>query len=373
MATNKIPPFVKSGLFLLSLGTFIVGFWHANLGLKNQHFFGSEYGSLIIAGLIVGLLLASYYFAINGMKLALVIYLFCACVLIVYNLNYFYPSDFKEALVREDAGILKDSLQSYSERGQSLTSIKSEAEKDYNNLVQLRKAISNEIEKMGGAKDIARSKIAEFNSVTARYNIQPVNPSLIGVTDFKVQAELVDDELETALNNFIQVNNAEGVSDAKSKIELATQLSELKSKYTSVLEFIQTDTTKINISDDKRNIENNPKNIAQIAKIVSEINSVTKSVNEIYKKKNEKEPFTNLEATITQLGSVGHTLPSITNHIKSGTKEQKVGAWKNILLCLLFDLIIPFAVYIFLRRKDDDDESDFFKLLFSKNKNFNKN
>ena len=177
--------------------------------------------------------------------------------------------------------------------------------------------------------------------------------SLIGVTDFRQQAELVDKELEGALKNFIEVNNKEGVTDAKAKMELAAQLNGLRSKYTPVLEFILTDTTKINISNDKKNIENNPKNIAEIAKIVSGINSVTKPVNEIYKSKEGNEPFVTLEATITKLGSVGHTIPSIKYHLKYGTKEQKVGTWKNIFICLLIDLLVPLAVFILIHRRRD--------------------
>jgi hypothetical protein len=130
-------------------------------------------------------------------------------------------------------------------------------------------------------------------------------------------------------------------------------LQALQERYTPVLEFIQRDTTKINISNDKKNIENNPKNIAQIATIVSKINSVTKPVNEIYKNIGEQEPFVTLEAPITKLGSVGHTMPSIVQHIKSGTKEQKVGAWKNIFICLLIDLLVPLAIYVLIRQNDE--------------------
>lgn len=357
---RKIPTYIKIAAILLSLAAFIVGFWHAHLGLKNQYFFGSEHGSLLIAGIILLLLLICYFFTIDFFsktkgKAALIFYLICAFVFITFNLNYFYPFDFKEDLVREDAASLKDTLQLFAARSESLTSIKSVAEKDYGNLVQLRDQIFSEIKNMGGAKSIARGKIADFNRITSKYGIKEVKPSLIGVTDFSKQAQLVDKELESALENFIEVNNTEGVTDARAKIELAAQLKELQSKYTPVLEFIQTDTTKINISNDKKNIENNPKNIAEMAKIVSEINSVTKPVNEIYRNKQTKEPFARLEATITKLGSVGHTMPSITFHLKHGTKEQKVGTWKNIFICFLIDLIVPLVVFILIHRRNEED------------------
>lgn len=357
-ATTKTSPFIILICKLVSISAFFIGFWHAHLGLRNQLFFGSEYGSLIIAGFILAIVFISYYFLIKGQKIAIIFYLIGALCFIVYNLNYFYTFDFKEELVKEEAAFLKDTLQSYSTRGQSITSIKTDAEKDYRNLEQLKEQIYSEIKDMGGAKSIARGKIAEFNSITTRYGIKEVKPSLIGVSDFAIQADLVNKELESALKNFIEVNNEEGVTDAKAKIELATQLSALQSKYTPELEFIQTDTTKIDVSNDKRNIENNPKNIAKIAKIVSEINSVTKSVNEIYRNKNTKEPFANLEATITKIGSVGYTLPSISSHISNGTREQKVSIWKNIGLCLLFDLIGPLVIYLFIKRKETDNVTD---------------
>ncbi|HLO54369.1 MAG TPA: hypothetical protein VK169_08780 [Saprospiraceae bacterium] len=373
MSNSKIPPIVKIGAYFLSFCAFIVGFWHAHLGLKNQHFFGSEYGSLVIAGMILVFILISYYLAVSGRKVAVFFYLIGAFTLIIYNLNYFYPYDFKEDLVKEDAGILKDTIQVYTSRAASITSIKSEAEKDYRNLEQLKEQIYSEIKNQGGTERIARGKIADFNAITRKYGIQEVKPSLISVKSHEEQANLVDAELKSALQNFIVINNSEGVTDAKAKIELEVQLKQLQSKYTPVLEYILIDTTKIDISNDKKNIENNPKNIAQIAKIISEINSVTKSVNEIYRTKGEKEPFSTLEASITELGSIGHTLPSIKQHSVNGTKEQKVGTWKNILLVIFLDLIVPLAIYVLIRRKEEEDDGEnFFYNLFRKSKNFNK-
>jgi hypothetical protein len=353
---TKTPRLIKIGAVLLSLLVFTVGYWHTHLGLKNQHFFSSEYGSLFIAAIPLLLLLLSYFFIINGKKnvlaIAFVVYLICAFTFIICNLNYFYPYDFKEDLVREDAGALKDTLQSYATRATGMTGLKSEAINDYLNLEQLKDQIHSEIADQHGYKDIARAKVADFNRITAKYGVKEVNPSLANVTNFNEQARIVDEYLVGAMKNFIEktLKNGDNIKDVKTKIIAENRLFALQEKYTPVLESIQRDTTKINISNDKKNIENNPKNIAIINAIISELNSVTKPVNEINK---GKEPFVALDASITKLGSVGHTLPSIVQHIKTGTKEQKVGTWKNIMICLLIDLLVPLAIYFFLREKSE--------------------
>jgi hypothetical protein len=355
-----------------------VGFWHAHLGLKNQYFFGSEYGSLVIAGIILLLLLLCYYFAIKGNKTALVFYLICAFSFITFNLNYFYPYDFKEDLVREDAGILKDNLQSYATRAQDIAGMKPEVVTDYLNLIDLKEHIISEVKEQHGYKQRALGEVQKFNAILAKYKLSPIDPTLAGVTNYDEQARILDERyLMPALKSFSTATLIKGepMDIALIKMNAKDSLQALQERYTPVLEFIQRDTTKIDISNDKKNIENNPKNIAQIATIASKINSVTKPVNEIYKNIGEQEPFVTLEAPITKLGSVGHTMPSIVQHIKSGTKEQKVGAWKNIFICLLIDLLVPLAIYTLIRKREDDEHKEsltFWEQFFGKEKNFNK-
>ncbi len=340
MSKTKIPPIVKISAYLLSLGTFIVGFWHAHLGLKNQHFFGSENGSLVIAAIILILILISYYFAVSGRKVALFFYLICAFALIVFNLNYFYPYDFKEDLVKEEAGILKDTLISYSTRAQAIIGVESDVVDDYIDLKDLEKQLISEVRDQNGFKANARAVLSKFNDILANYKINAINPSLAGVNEPTEQARILQGYITSSIESFIAKNlvNSEINLDVAERLFKAKEdLKSLEIKYIPELEFIQRDTTKIDISNDKKNIENNPKNIAKIAKIVSEVNSTTKPINDI---NTGSADFPKLEATITELGSVGHTLPSIVQHIKNGTKEQKVGTWKNILLVIFLDLII---------------------------------
>ena len=55
--TKKIPPIVKFGAWMLSIIVFIVGFWHSHLGLVETRPFESEYGSLLVAGIFLLLIL----------------------------------------------------------------------------------------------------------------------------------------------------------------------------------------------------------------------------------------------------------------------------------------------------------------------------
>ena len=91
-STKKIPPIVQLGSWLLSLIVFAVGFWHTHLGLKQMNVFGSEYGSIAIAAIVLILILITYWFAVNGRKAALIFYIICGLFFFVFNLNYFYPA-----------------------------------------------------------------------------------------------------------------------------------------------------------------------------------------------------------------------------------------------------------------------------------------
>ena len=87
----KIPPGVTNGAWLLSFIVFVVGFWHTHLGLKQMNVFGSEYGSLAVALIVLLLLLITYWYAVNGKKEALYFYIMCGFVFFV-SLFWGFPS-----------------------------------------------------------------------------------------------------------------------------------------------------------------------------------------------------------------------------------------------------------------------------------------
>lgn len=108
--TNKIPPIVKFGAWLLSLIAFVVGFWHSHLGLREMRPFESEYGSLLIAAIVLLLVLISYNIAINGRKIALAFYVIGGFVFFIFNLNYFYPSYLGRKLINEETNQINEVL-----------------------------------------------------------------------------------------------------------------------------------------------------------------------------------------------------------------------------------------------------------------------
>ena len=52
-----VPVWIQILGWLISLSAFAVGFWHAHLGLRQFQFLSSEYGSFVIAGLILMVLI----------------------------------------------------------------------------------------------------------------------------------------------------------------------------------------------------------------------------------------------------------------------------------------------------------------------------
>ena len=67
-STKKTLPIVQIGLWLVILLVFAIGFWHTHLGLKEMKPFGSEWGSLAIAGILLLPILITYWYAVNGKK-----------------------------------------------------------------------------------------------------------------------------------------------------------------------------------------------------------------------------------------------------------------------------------------------------------------
>jgi len=152
MSKNNIPPIIKVAAWVLSLIVFAVGFWHAHLGMKEMKPFQSEYGSLLIAAIILLLTLITYWFAVNGKKTALIFYSICALSFFVLNLNYFYPAYMGRTLIKNEARVLKDSIDSYSK----LYSFKNEAYSTRDKLDETKKEILTQIKYDGGFGTIAR-------------------------------------------------------------------------------------------------------------------------------------------------------------------------------------------------------------------------
>jgi len=341
------PRFLIVLAYFLAIGSFLVGFWHAYLGLKGQMFFGSEYGALLIAATALAFVSATYGMLIRGKLGFLFPYLLASIAMMIFNINYFYPADFKEDLVKEAATELKDSLNSYTAIFNS--SLQGAGSKS--NLAELQELkinIYNEIKNRAGRGSVVENLLARFNSIIGTKGIPPTIMSRIGALNTK-EAEDMDKVLlgKIRLYTLKSVGTREDI--AQKIIFQDSLFQSLKENSLKKLEKIETDTTKINISDVKRNIENNPKNIAIIIDIATKANTIIKGFNETKKMSQEGfRPINSLNTEIKSLGEIQHTLPSIYSKLNGDNPSHKVGTIKNILLVIFFDLAIPLVMFFIL-------------------------
>ena len=349
MKNKKIPPIVQIAAWLLSLIVFAVGFWHTHLGLKDMRPFGSEYGSIAIAGIILLLLLITYWFAVNGNKKALIFYIVCGLFFFIFNLNYFYPAYMARQLVKEEAIALNDTLQKFT--GMSSNGVAQGSESTIKKLYNLKDKVMFEIRKDGGLGPDAKSYLAQINELTK----DPIklNGSL-GNTQSKREdiaseyAKLIDHSINYyTLNNIKKVS---GESNSQLVVDGMNELTAAQQKYTEPLKKIIEDDHEIPLEGliKLRQKGANHPQIQTLQNVVTDIDNATKKINEGSKK--NIYPLLK-EAETRNLGRIKHTLNSIKKRI---SETDTLGI---ILVCLFIDLLVPLAIYLLLK-KDEEEEED---------------
>jgi len=354
-STNKIPPIVQIGAWVLALFVFAVGFWHTYLGLKEMKPFGSEWGGLVIAGIVLLLLLITYWFAVNGKKMALIFYILCGAVFFVCNLNYFYPSYLARQLVKEEATALNDTLQGYANRAKSLQNDagfgnKTKELADYENLKLLKKKIVEEIRKFEGWGPESSNALLDFNKISNQYKFPIQKYSNAGNMTRDELSNIYDSYLEGVIQKILEalmVNSKDGgVQNALSFIKGVAELDSLQKNYSVLLkDSIIPDNSDITLEE----VKNNPQiNILQ--RLVTGINEATSKIN--YATKSNSYKFKELEESPSRtLGRIANTFKSVKVRI------SKVDTWAIIILCLFIDLLVPLAIYLLLRKKEDEPEN----------------
>lgn len=349
MKTKKVPPIVQIGAWLLSFIVFAVGFWHTHLGMKEMRPFGSEYGSIAIAGIILLLLLITYWYAINGNKLALIFYVICGLFFFVFNLNYFYPAYMARELVKEEAIALNDTLQKFT--GMSTKGVSEGSVPTLEKLYNLKVRVLFEIRKDGGLGPDAKSYLAEINLLTG----DPIKLNgALGSTQSKREeiAKSYSELIDKSINYYI-LNNIKKVSGEANSGLIYKGMSELSSaqkKYTEPLKKIIEDDREIPL-EALINLRQKGKNHPQIQalqNLVTDIDNATKKINEGSKK--NIYPVLK-EAETRNLGRVKHTFNSVGKRIK---QTDTIGI---IVICLFIDLLVPLAIYMLLK-KDENQEED---------------
>jgi hypothetical protein len=347
-STKKTLPIVQIGLWLVILLVFAIGFWHTHLGLKEMKPFGSEWGSLAIAGILLLPILITYWYAVNGKKMALIFYVFYGAIFFVCNLNYFYPSYLSRKLVREEATALNDTLQSYTNKSKRLLSvigfndIEDGILRDYTNMEEYKKSIVDEIKKNGqGSK--AAVYLTKFNEIVTRNKIPTIVTTSFTNLSNKDLAQYYEGMCNGRMRAFIENNTARGpsVSYAYNFILGINLFDSLNRIYTPILlDSIIPDNSEIKLED----VQTHPQ-IIILQKLVTGINDATSKINNATKSDSFK--FQAIEEPQSRnLGRIAFTFQSIKD------RNTKVETWVIIFLCLFVNLILPLTIYPILLKKE---------------------
>lgn len=346
-----LPPIVKFGAWLLSLVTFIVGFWHSHLGLKDMRPFGNEYGSLIVAGIVLLLILISYNIAVNGRKLALIFYIFGGVVFFTFNLNYFYPSYLGRKLINEETDYINEVFTTQRNKLSSIAQVKRTEYVDIvNNLVEIKQNILSEIADRGGFGIYANQELDKFKKLTGS--------ELTGerkiVRDVYAQEKLYadwDKKLDDAIMHYV-AKTMDG--DDKNKLALVYASKDLDifyQKYNPILDSIANDDKRIELDNlaYERYIPN--KQIKTLKMVADKIRQVDITVNTALKK--QVPPVFSKDVPKSRyIGNFEHTLASVKERI------NRIDTWGIILLCLFIDLLVPLFIYLMIKRDSNEDSEN---------------
>lgn len=357
---KKTPPIVQAGAWLLSVIVFAIGFWHTHLGLKEMRPFGSEWGGLAVAAIVLLLILITYWYAVNGRKMALIFYVLGGIIFFVCNLNYFYPSYLSRKLVREEAAALNDTLQSYTNKSKRLLSVigfndTDGSLRDYTNMDEYKKSIVDEIKKNGQGPRSA-GYLIKFNEIVTRNKIPTIELTSKGNFSNKELAQYYENMCNGRMRAFIENTTAKGgaVSDANNFILGINLFDSLNRIYTPILlDSIIPDNSELKLENIKTNNQ-----VIVLQKLATGMDEASSKINEASKKKtiNKSEDFILIGETKSQnLGTIAHTVASIKDRI------NKVDTWAIIILCLFVDLIVPLAIYLLLRKNGDEEDDVIFK------------
>ena len=354
--TKKTPPIVQIGLWLVSLLVFAIGFWHTHLGLKEMRPFGSEWGSLAIAGIFLLPMLITYWYAVNGKKMALIFYVFYGIIFFVCNLNYFYPAYLARQIVKEEATALNDTLQNYTNQAKTLlNTVGFEDSKDefvdYENLKIYKAKAVSEIKINNGWEPQASQAFDGFNEISTKYGFPISTFSNAGTLTSLELANVYDNYLEGVIQKILEsmvVNSKDGgVTNALSFIKGIAELDSLEKNYTTVLrDSIIPDKSEIKLVE----MQTHPQ-INILMKLVIGINEATSKINSATKPDSFKFQVVE-EPQSRNLGRIAFTFQSIKE------RNAKIDTWGIIILCLFVNLIVPLAIYLLLRKNIVDHKQN---------------
>ena len=338
--------------WLVTLGIFIIGFWHTHKGLIPFKLLDG-YGSYIFAGITLMLLVLAYGRLLDGLKYALLSYIFVAFFNFTFNLNSIYPSMLGRKLMTEETTLINNTLQRYSAKVDSIFNNAGSAQ-GLDNLTKLgniKRNLINQLLIQGGPGPESRKELADFNRLAGAQigNINNLNTS----EACKKWVELNEPQMNEAIKTYIKKNFA-GVDLRKMEIyNNKEKLDSLKKVFNPQLEQILADQSDVNVDDKIKGIPN--QQITTLKDLVGELDRICYATNKAADKViipalNEDPDAQSKYPKIQNIGNFDHTYESIF------TRLGRIDTWGIILLVAFIDFIAPLIIYYLIRKKDEDDD-----------------
>lgn len=342
---QKLPNYIMLLGWLITAVTFIIGFWHTHLGLREFRALSSNYGSLVIAGLIVMVIIVAYNRALSGNKSGLYFYLLCATFMFIFNLNSFYPSYLGRKLIKEEAIYLNDTLQSYANRLNVITGqVATDYIKDIRFLEDKKSTVLREIRERGGFGPEATRALMEFNTKSGS-QISPDRQLMVTTEEREKVANYYDGQMKNAIGLFIVSALSTSEKNALQIYNAKVMADSIRNIFTEPLEFVIKDNSRVENIDSVRFRPD----IKMFSELVTNLDIVVKNANTAM---NNEKFLTKLRDETDQvplpktqeLGRLAHTLSSVWERL------GKLDTWGIIILCLFIDFVVPLAVYFLIRK-----------------------
>jgi hypothetical protein len=346
---KTVPNYIKILGWIISFSAFTLGFWHTHLGLREFRALSSNYGSIVIALIIVLVLIVAYNRAINGVRSGMYFYLLCALFMFIFNLNSFYPSYLGRKLIKEEAIHLNDTLQSYNAK---LTGMMAETYsdifRDIEYLNQTKNSVLQEIMERGGFGTEATKRLNEFNAKAGTV-ISPDRDIKSTMPERENRRDYFESEMNAAIDNYIVKAATKTDKNAIQIYTASKKMDSLTKEYSPRLELIIKDNSRIDKIDSIRFFPE----VITLSELVTNIDNIGKEVSTATTNKLTFPKLRNEEAQVPlpktqELGRLAHTLNSAWERI------GKLDTWGIIILCLFIDFVVPLAIF-FLIRSDLSD------------------
>lgn len=293
----------------ITLISFIIGFWHTFLGLREFRIISSENGGLLVAFLIFMVMMLSYIVAINGRKNSLIIYFICACLYFVFNLNSFYPSYLGNTLLKEETKAIIDSINIYKSKLDKIVGVNNLASYQIiQNLNNHSENIITEIKNRGGFGPYATDELSKFNSL-AKSNITPERK--IEKDSSKRNLLVIDykKRLDKAIQDYTIKSMSGSQRDAIIYVKALHDIDDVNRIYASQFDSIMKDNLRLNTDSIKYN-----KQVKGLQGAITELDKIAIAVNSV----KIPAPFNllngkgkTIKPEIQMLGTFQHTLSSI--------------------------------------------------------------